>query len=372
MVKVKKTIAIDRTLPKGFQPGLYDIIIGKGKCYQNIGNNNFLTLVALKLHKYSAASSKRQKSKIVTSIVSEINKRSPHGGFIKMNSNGVWYQITKNAVRERISQSFRDALQESYKSSIASRKVARKRKQRTPEMKYMSALCQSKQSKQLVNEKNYVSVSESCRYILDSEPSSSDSESEFLHKRNNIEVFDDELLDQIYTPYKVDLDLHDFEMEKIDGTSPTQVEDENDFDLMSTCSSFVDDNYEEKDEFEVLSLDDINLNTAPLFENEDCVDTMSTCSSFADGNKNQENDEFDMYPIDKIDSKNVLLYEDKMINTETSQHCDSYVPSARTNANSQTFSDDMNLLNIAHNRKTNDRNGFKCTPNCNTRVAMTV
>jgi len=275
------TVTMQKTLPRGFQPGFYDILIGRGKrCYEHIGNKNFLVLVASKLNEYSTASSKSQKTKILASIISEIKMRSPHSGFIKMGSNGLWYQVEENAAREKISQTFRDALHDSYKSSTSSRKRARTTKKSIAKRAKISTPHQMSQSNEPNVEQSDMCFSESCRYISDFEPSSSDSESDFLHQQHHVEAFDDESLDQIYPSHKIDLDLHNFAMEKEECTDVIQTDDEDCADLISTCSSFLVNNDEESDEFNICSLGNFELNNTLLLEDKILQDQSSQLDNF--------------------------------------------------------------------------------------------
>merc|ERR1712232_1020840 len=103
------------------------ILIGRGKkCYEHTGNKNLLTIVSYKLDEYATAKSKIQKSQILASVVSEIQWKCPVGGFIKKDSKtGLYFRVGELLAREKVSQAFRDALHDRYKSSNASRKKAR-------------------------------------------------------------------------------------------------------------------------------------------------------------------------------------------------------------------------------------------------------
>lgn len=58
------------------------------------GNGRFRDLVSSKLDDYSAATSKLEKSAIVTSILFAIRTRTPDGGFIKKDpATGQWYEV---------------------------------------------------------------------------------------------------------------------------------------------------------------------------------------------------------------------------------------------------------------------------------------
>lgn len=75
---------------------------------------------------YSAATTRTDKTFIVCSIVSEVRKASPKGGFVKKDSTtGRWYEVGDFNAHEKTSQMFRDVLHESYLSSNKSKKKRR-------------------------------------------------------------------------------------------------------------------------------------------------------------------------------------------------------------------------------------------------------
>ena len=75
---------------------------------------------------YSAASTRTDKTFIVCSIVSEVRKCSPKGGFVKKDSTtSRWYEVGDFNAHEKTSQMFRDVLHESYLSSNKSKKKRR-------------------------------------------------------------------------------------------------------------------------------------------------------------------------------------------------------------------------------------------------------
>jgi len=123
----------DKFFPEEFQPGPYDILIGRGKkCYNHIGNINFRNLVSNNLDEYSSAKTKQEKSSILADLVKQIHKISPNGGFLKQDSaTGLWYEVGGFLAREKTSQAFRDALHEDYRSSNSFKKQQR-RKQNKP------------------------------------------------------------------------------------------------------------------------------------------------------------------------------------------------------------------------------------------------
>lgn len=118
-------------LAEDFKPGENDVICGRGKkCYNHVGNEKFRRNVAFKLDQYKVASSKLDKSFILSTIVTEVRKLSPNGGFVKKDpTSGRWYEVGDFLAREKTSQAFRDALHENYRSSNKSKKKRRQEEQ---------------------------------------------------------------------------------------------------------------------------------------------------------------------------------------------------------------------------------------------------
>ena len=98
-----------------------------------IGNRRLRIMVQNRLEEYKTATTKLEKSMIVTSILSSIEQDCPpHGAFV--SHNGKQYsKVSQHQAREKIASSFRNMLSEKYKSSsknkVAQRRLARKRAQ---------------------------------------------------------------------------------------------------------------------------------------------------------------------------------------------------------------------------------------------------
>lgn len=114
-------------LPEDFEPGDMDVLCGRGKrCFNSPGNQRFRKLVAARAEDYAAATTRTDKTFIVCSIVSEIRKAAPKGGFVKKDSTtGRWYEVGDFNAHEKTSQMFRDVLHENYLSSNKSKKKRR-------------------------------------------------------------------------------------------------------------------------------------------------------------------------------------------------------------------------------------------------------
>jgi hypothetical protein len=92
--------------------------------YQHEGNLNLGELILRHTEVYAQSKTKDEKSAIVSSIVAEVRRLSPNGGFVKREGQG-WYEVGSFLAREKISQVFRNILQDQYKSSTNMRRVVR-------------------------------------------------------------------------------------------------------------------------------------------------------------------------------------------------------------------------------------------------------
>jgi hypothetical protein len=120
-----KTLVDDASeaMPEDFCPTPNHVCCGRGKIWYE-HNQAFRTLVDSHLEEYSAAPSKLEKSRIVTSVFDEVNMR---GGFVRQDSKSkLWHSVPEVMAREKISQAFRDCLTMQYKSSKDFRQLQRK------------------------------------------------------------------------------------------------------------------------------------------------------------------------------------------------------------------------------------------------------
>lgn len=83
-----------RKLGSAFRgPGPHDVICARGKqALNHPGNLRFREMIAQSLDEYSEASTKLEKSNIVSTIVDAVREASPHGGFVK-EVDGTWYEV---------------------------------------------------------------------------------------------------------------------------------------------------------------------------------------------------------------------------------------------------------------------------------------
>lgn len=129
MINMNNGKVSGKFFPRDFQPGPYDVLIGRGKkCYNHVGNIHFRNLVANNLGDYSRSKTKQEKSHILADLVKQIRKISPNGGFLKQDiETGLWYEVGGFLAREKTSQAFRDALHENYRSSNSFKKQQRRK-----------------------------------------------------------------------------------------------------------------------------------------------------------------------------------------------------------------------------------------------------
>ena len=89
-----------------FQPGAFDVICSRGKkAFEHAGNRNFRNIIERHMKEYATASTKFEKSIIVTQIVDQVRQASPGGGFIRRD-NGRWYEVGDAVAREKVGQRY--------------------------------------------------------------------------------------------------------------------------------------------------------------------------------------------------------------------------------------------------------------------------
>jgi len=101
-------------LPEDFVPGKWDVICQRGKeCYDHVGNRRFRMIIDSHLGTYMEVMSRRQKTKIVTTIVSNIRSAAAEsgGGFVRKDLlTRRWFKVTDKLAREKVGQALRDAI----------------------------------------------------------------------------------------------------------------------------------------------------------------------------------------------------------------------------------------------------------------------
>lgn len=97
--------------PNFLGPGQFDVICARGKrALNHPGNRRFRAMIDENLQKYSGATTKFEKSLIVSSIVDAVRNSSPEGGFVK-EENGQWYEVGDHIAREKCGQRYVDTVQ---------------------------------------------------------------------------------------------------------------------------------------------------------------------------------------------------------------------------------------------------------------------
>lgn len=114
-------------LPENFEPSETDVICGRGsRAFNHPGNERFRQLVDTYVNRYDNAISKVEKGYMLSEIVGIVRHNSPDGGFVKKDpATERWYEVGDFVAREKVSQTFRDALKDKYRSSNESKKLRR-------------------------------------------------------------------------------------------------------------------------------------------------------------------------------------------------------------------------------------------------------
>jgi len=92
------------------EPNDIDVIIAKGSmALRHLGNKNFKRTIQVNLKKYASLSARKDKSKMIISIVHQI--RANGGNFIKQDPHsGMWIEVDDNVAKEKTSQAFRNMI----------------------------------------------------------------------------------------------------------------------------------------------------------------------------------------------------------------------------------------------------------------------
>ncbi|CAJ1966119.1 unnamed protein product [Cylindrotheca closterium] len=116
-------------LPEKFVPGKWDVICQRGKeCYDHVGNRRFRMIIDGHLGTYMEVLSRRQKTRIVSTIVKNIRVAAEEsgGGFVRKDLlTRRWYKVSDKLAREKVGQALRDAIK--TKKSAGSQSKAAKR-----------------------------------------------------------------------------------------------------------------------------------------------------------------------------------------------------------------------------------------------------
>lgn len=105
----RKTNKEKAFLSLSFVPDETHVIIGKGmKYYHHAGNMMMRNIITSMIHEYAAAKSKKEKSKVLNSILKQIRM---NGDFVKKDTEaGLWFHADDTLARDKISQQIRRML----------------------------------------------------------------------------------------------------------------------------------------------------------------------------------------------------------------------------------------------------------------------
>jgi hypothetical protein len=109
-----------------FTPSRFSVICGRGKdSYDHVGNHHFRELASMFVARYSRASSKADKSEIVSDMVGIIHQAD--GIFCKFEK-GAWFKVEDHYAREKAGALLRDMVQTHQPSSPVKVKQVKKAK----------------------------------------------------------------------------------------------------------------------------------------------------------------------------------------------------------------------------------------------------
>jgi hypothetical protein len=110
-------------LPADYIPSVFSVICGRGKdSYEHVGNHHFRELASMYVARYSRASTKADKSEIVSDMVGMIHQAE--GTFCKYEE-GAWFEVGDHYAREKAGALLRDMVLTQQRSP-AEAKTAKK------------------------------------------------------------------------------------------------------------------------------------------------------------------------------------------------------------------------------------------------------
>ena len=107
-VKVKSAASVGNSkfqpLQVDYEPTEFSVICARGKrAHDSPGNTWFRSLVEQHSLQYANASTKMEKSVVVSTIVETVRNASPQGSFVR-KVNGHWQEVSEAVARERVGQ----------------------------------------------------------------------------------------------------------------------------------------------------------------------------------------------------------------------------------------------------------------------------
>ena len=116
-------------LPHNYTPSPCTVVIGRGKFCSDASGSNRLRAIAINfLERYSKATTKVDKSVIVSNIVSIVEASCPSGDAFVKFIDGQWYEVDNTSAREKVGYVLRDLLADQYRSSSKSKAALRRSK----------------------------------------------------------------------------------------------------------------------------------------------------------------------------------------------------------------------------------------------------
>lgn len=121
--KAKGSCTEMRRLSSDFKPGKRDVICQRGKS-AFLHNQFFRDMLEGYLSRYSNATSRLEKSLVVSDVVDAVRKGSPDGGFVRCVKD-VYYEVGDGIAREKCGGTFREMLHTKYRSSAKAKRRMR-------------------------------------------------------------------------------------------------------------------------------------------------------------------------------------------------------------------------------------------------------
>jgi hypothetical protein len=155
----------------GWMPSGHDVVVGRLKMATTHSGNLRLNQITLSNLDHYMISSRTRKSQILAEIFDQIQR--VNGRFVKLDAKTKkWYEVTKSVARERISQGFRDNLNDHYASSLAHKRKRRLIKNGVltpddPTVQLMETLPTSNTTKEKGNKRPRVSALQMLEYSGD-------------------------------------------------------------------------------------------------------------------------------------------------------------------------------------------------------------
>lgn len=117
-----------RLLPEFFIPGPYTVVIGRGReARQAEGNRRLREIGATFLDDYAmlAPEDKPRKSEVVARVRETVRELNPLGAFVRLGSDGRWYEVPDAVATEKVGYTMRELVGEKYQSSSRAKQIAR-------------------------------------------------------------------------------------------------------------------------------------------------------------------------------------------------------------------------------------------------------